>query len=208
MLPLLTFGLIAGAGCGATRVKTSEAPAQSDGGFGVAVDPLAELPRPVDVAKESDSVATLRAPLPPEMIAGLVRRYFDAYHTRSSQPIEADLDEVIVDLHELPNGAGDRTKMYWIADFSAKVKGLPYDQVEVEQMYRSQDVEVYSRETLGQPGRPPRPTSMGADDVLVRIPIATPRLGADILFGDEIVLLLRRVGTAYKIHGELINVPR
>jgi hypothetical protein len=203
-LPLLLLV----ASCGATRVKTSEAPAPNDGGLGVAVDPLAVLPRPVDTAKESDSVATLRTPLPPETVAGLVRRYFEAFHARSSQPIENDLDDVILDLRELPNGAGDRAKQYWIGDFNARVKGLPYDQVDVEQMYRSQDVEVYARETLGQPGRPPRPSAMGADDVLVRIPIATPRLGADVLFGDEITLLLRRDGSTYKIHGELSNVPR
>jgi hypothetical protein len=205
---LLLAALLATQGCGATRVKTSEAPAPNDGGFGVAVDPLAVLPRPVDTAKESDSVATLRTPLPPEAISGLVRRYFEAYHARSPQPIEGDLDDVIIDLRETPTGAGDRLKMYWIVDFTTKVKGLPYDQVDVEQMYRSQDVEVYARETLGQPGRPPRPSAMGADDVLVRIPIATPRLGADVLFGDEITLLLRRDGTSYKIHGEQAITPR
>jgi len=189
-------------------VKTSEAPAQNDGGLGVAVDPLAVLPRPVDTAKGSDAVTTLRTPLPTEAVAGLVHRYFEAYHARSSQPIEGDLDDVIVDLRELAGGVGDRAKMYWVVDFTQKVKSLPYDQVDVEQMYRSQDVEVYARETLGQPGRPPRPNAMGADDVLVRIPIATPRLGADVLFGDDILLLLRRQGSVYKIHGELANVPR
>lgn len=208
LLSVACGAAIFGLGCGASRVKTSEAPTANDGGLGVAVDPLAVLPRPLDTAKESDSVATLRTPLPPETISGLVRRYFEAYHARSAQPIEADLDDVILDLHETPGGVGDRVKIYWITDFTQKVKGLPYDQLEVEQMYRSQDVEVYARETLGQPGRPPRPSAMGADDVLVRIPIATPRLGADILFGDDITLLLRRDGTAYKIHGELQNVPR
>ena len=196
--------------CGATRVKTSEAPAPNDGGLGVAVDPLAELPRPVDTAKESDSVTTLRTPLPAETVAGLVRRYFEAFHARSAGPVEADLDDIIIDLRGGggSGGMGDRAKMYWIADFNQRVKGLPFDQVEVEQMYRSQDVEIYARETLGQPGRPPLPPSMGADDVLVRIPIATPRLGADILFGDEITLLLRREGSSYKIRGELNVVPR
>jgi hypothetical protein len=89
-----------------------------------------------------------------------------------------------------------------------RLKTTSFDQLEIDQMYDPQQVEVYAREELGQPGRPPRPPSMGADDVLVRIPVATPRVGADVLFGDEIKLLLRRVGETYKIHGYGELVPR
>ena len=49
---------------------------------------------------------------------------------------------------------------------------------------------------------------MGVDDVLVRIPIATPRLGADLLFGEEIKVLLRRDGNRYRIHGYGEIVPK
>jgi len=75
-------------------------------------------------------------------------------------------------------------------------------------MYRPQDIEIYAREELGVSGRPSRPNSMAADDLFVRIPVATQRVGADVLFGDEIRLLLRRDGSRYKIRGYGEVVPK
>jgi len=43
---------------------------------------------------------------------------------------------------------------------------------------------------------------MRPGDLLVRVPVATPRAGAEPLFGDVVVLLLRREGAAFKIAGE------
>jgi hypothetical protein len=40
---------------------------------------------------------------------------------------------------------------------------------------------------------------VSGDDVLVRVVIATPRVGRTRLFGDEITFLLRPSGGAYKI---------
>jgi hypothetical protein len=49
---------------------------------------------------------------------------------------------------------------------------------------------------------------MGEGDLLVRIPVATPRVGADVLFGDEIKLLLRRDGARYRVRGYGEVVPK
>jgi hypothetical protein len=132
---------------------------------------------------------------------------FEAFHMRSAASLEPDVDDIVIDLRDT-GAMGDRARVYWISDMTARMKNAPFDQVEVDQMYRSQEVEVYARDELGQPGRPPRPNAMGPDDVLVRVPIATPRLGADPLFGEEIRLLLRRVDTGYKIHGYFEIPPR
>ena len=42
---------------------------------------------------------------------------------------------------------------------------------------------------------------MKRGDLFVRFPVATPRVGSEQLFGDEITLLLRREGSTYKIAG-------
>lgn len=200
---------VAALGCGAQHLRTLDAPPEADGGGVAPVDPQSTLPRPLDVAREGDVVATLRAPLPSEAIAEVVRRLFEAFHARSTASVEDDLDDTILDLRIDSSGAvGDRPKGYFLSDLAQRMKASSFDQLDVEQMYRSQEVEVYAREELGQPGRPPRPPSMAADDVLVRVPIATPRVGADALFGDEIKLLLRRAGRGYKIHGYGELVPR
>ncbi len=201
--------LLVGAGCGARPLRTSEARTESDAGA-VPVDPVTSLPRPADLAKAGDTVAALRTPLPEAAVLGVVRHLFEAFHARSTAPIEPDLDELIVDIREassLPS-PGDRMKFYFLTDLATRLKGAPFDQLDLEQMYHSQEVELYAREDLGMPGRPQRPNAMGPDDVLVRIPIATPRLGADVLFGEEIRLLLRREGTTYRIHGYFESVPR
>jgi hypothetical protein len=195
------------AGCGARRLHTLEAPPDQDAGPVAPVDPTPALPKPTDVTASGAVVATLRAPVPPEQIAAIVHRLFQAFHERSTAAIEPDLDDVISDLGYPPQP--DQPKTYWVINLQMqRLKTTSFDQLEIDQMYDPQQVETYAREELGQPGRPPRPPSMGADDVLVRIPIATPRVGADVLFGDEIKLLLRRVGETYKIHGYGEVVPR
>jgi hypothetical protein len=42
---------------------------------------------------------------------------------------------------------------------------------------------------------------MREGDLLVRVPILTPRVGNDRLFGDVVVLLLRREDGRFKIAG-------
>ena len=193
--------------CGARRLHTLEAPPDQDAGPVAPVDPTSVLPKPSDVATSGAVVATLRAPVPPEEIASIVRRLFQTFHERSTAALEPDLDEIISDLNVPPQP--DQPKTYWVINLQMqRLKTTAFDQLEIDQMYDPQQVETYAREELGQPGRPPRPMSMGADDVLVRIPIATPRVGADVLFGDEIKLLLRRVGETYKIRGYGEVVPR
>lgn len=195
-------------GCGAQRLKTLDAPPEQDAGPVAPVDPQSALPKPADFGSTSDVVASLRAPVPPEEVAAIVHRLFETFHDRSTSPIEGDLDEIIVDLN-VPPTYGDQQKTYWLQNLQfQRLKTTSFDQLEVDQMYRPQEVETYAREELGQPGRPPRPASMGPDDLLVRIPIATPRVGADVLFGDEIKLLLKRAGSTYKIHGYGEIVPR
>jgi hypothetical protein len=194
-------------GCGARRLHTLEAPPDQDAGPVAPVDPTSALPKPTDFVTSNAVVATLRAPVPPEQIAAIVHRLFQTFHERSTAALEPDLDDVIADLNVPPQP--DQPKTYWVINLQVqRLKTTSFDQLEIDQMYDPQQVEVYAREELGQPGRPPRPPSMGADDVLVRIPVATPRVGADVLFGDEIKLLLRRVGETYKIHGYGEIVPR
>ncbi len=194
--------------CGAQRLKTLDAPPDRDSGPVAPVDPESALPKPTDFGKTTDVVATLRAPVPAQEIAGIVHRLFEMFHEKSTAVLEPDLDDTIVDLN-VPPQLGDQPKAYWVQNLQyQRLKTTAFDQLDVDQMYRTQDVETYAREDLGQPGRPPRPAAMGADDVLVRIPVATPRVGADVLFGDEIKLLLRRVGPTYKIHGYGEIVPR
>lgn len=192
--------------CGATHFATRDTPPPETTGA-VAVDPITALPRATDRATSTDGVATLRTPVPREAIAALVRRLFEAFHARDVSGIEADVDDNVLDLRF--DYETTRSRFAFLnQELQYRMKATPFDQIDVEAMYRPQDVEVWARDELGLPGRPLRPNVMGADDLLVRIPIATPRVGSDVLFGDEIKLLLRRVGSKYKIRGYGEVVPK
>ncbi len=192
--------------CGPRPLRTAGSPPPADS-TGISVDPISSVPGAADRATVAESVVTLRAPVGTEAVMALVRRVFEAFHARDARSLEIDLDESILDVKA--EGQVQKAKWQFVNELSARMKSTSaFEQLDVDAMYRSQDVEIYAYGELGLPGRPSRPTAMGMDDVLVRIPIATPRLGADILFGDEIRLLLRRDGARYRIRGYGEVVPR
>lgn len=206
--PSSTFLAAAALGfaCSAQPLRTADAP-HPEASTGVPVDPISSVPKPADRAAAVDGVVTLRAPVSTEAVMALVRRVFEAFHARETSGIELDLDDTIVDVR----AENEVTKQRWqfVSELRLRMKSTnAFEQLDVDLMYRAQDVEIFARDELSLPGRPSRPASMGADDLLVRIPIATPRLGADILFGDEIRLLLRRDGARYRIRGYGEVVPK
>jgi hypothetical protein len=203
----LPLSLLALAACGSRQLRTIDPPSADASGPSMAVDPMGELPRASDMATPNEYAVTLRAPVSTELVSALVRRLFESFHARSTAAIDADLDDDIVELR-FDGGEVTVKKWSWTYNQSTRIKNSPFDQLDIDQMYRPQDVEIYARDELGLPGRPSRPKSMEADDLLVRIPIATTRVGADVLFGDEIRLLLRREGSRYKIHGYGEVVPK
>lgn len=197
--------MLAVGACGPRPPKTASEPPPAP--TGVAVEPISALPKPSDRAFGGEGVATLRAPVPTEQIMGLVRRLFEAFHAREVALLEPDLDESILDLRS--DGESTRPRWQLVNDLRQRLKGTQaFELLEVEAMYRAQDVEVWARDELGQPGRPARPQAMVDGDLLIRIPIATPRLGADVLFGEEIRLLLRRDGARYRVRGYGEVVPK
>jgi hypothetical protein len=189
--------------CAARPLRTLDAPPEAPR-TGIPVDPVSSIPKPTDNAGAKEGVVTLRTPIATEAVMAIVHRLFEAFHGKSTTPLEGDLDDPVVDLRE--------EKTYSRSSFISYMNSVrlkaPFDQLEVDQMYRAQDVEVWGRDELGVPGRPLRPANMAADDLLVRIPIAMPRVGADVLFGEEIRLLLRRQGARYLVRGYYEIVPK
>lgn len=198
--------LLCVAGCGPRALRTADAPPTA-GSAGVPVEPVSTLPKPCDRAAAGEGVVTLRAPVSTEQVMAMVRRLFEAFHARDTNGFELDLDDYLVDLRS--DGESVRPRSQLVNELRQRMKGTQaFEQLEVEAMYRPQDVEIWAREELGLPGRPTRPQAMADGELLVRIPVATPRVGADILFGDEIKLLLRRDGARYRVRGYGELVPK
>ncbi|MDP9151451.1 MAG: hypothetical protein M3O36_16140, partial [Myxococcota bacterium] len=60
-------------------------------------------------------------------------------------------------------------------------------------------IERYDWSDLSAPAAPPRPLEMRPDEVYVRVPLEVTRVAGERLFGDVIVLLLKREGSRYKV---------
>ncbi len=205
------LGLVALAaliGCKA-QLKTADGPPAA---VGVVAEPISTLPTASGEASHGDGAATLRTPVATEVALALVRRLFEAFHARNMELVRADFEPQTIDLAKTafvqvsPWGAPQPTDVFiWL---KKRVDDNPFDQLDVELVYKPQAVEVYANGELGLPGRPTRPAQMGEDDLLVRIPIVTPRVGTDALFGDEIRLILRRSGGQLRIHGYGEVVPK
>ncbi|HVY47033.1 MAG TPA: hypothetical protein VHB21_14195, partial [Minicystis sp.] len=79
---------------------------------------------------------------------------------------------------------------------------LDYTKLAGEPVFRADEAEVVRGEAALDAASAPamRTTPLAEDDVVIRAPIVTTHVGADRLFGDEIVFWLRREGDHYKIY--------
>ena len=192
----------AGAACGGaqpmvTAVELHESRAQAPRHpDGVLLEPSPAVPRGEDRARARGVVA-LRAPLAAEAVREVIRAYVRGFVQKDADALQQLLTPDAVPLDLATRALRGRLQEVW----ANRLRTLDYSKltgVEVAPMDR---VERFEEGELGGPGMPPRPPEMRAGDVLVRVPIATPRVGADQLFPEVLVLLLRRDEGRFKIAG-------
>lgn len=162
---------------------------------GVAVDPAPELPPSATDARAEQGLVVLRAPLDAEAARQVVRDFFRATVEQSIERLEKLLgDQAYV---QAGTAMGrQQAQSFW----RLRLSRLDYGALAGHVLFRDADVEVYRSEDV--PGlRPPRALGLAlqGQDVLVRVPVATTRVGRTRLFGDEITFLLRPTGGAFKI---------
>jgi len=195
----LALGVL-GSACGARQTPlaidtVSELDSSPRRAPGVAVDPTSELPKSAPAAHSEDGVVVLKAPLDPESAREMVRAFFRAV----SQGSYSDLEAVLPDEAWLSAGAmagRQKARQYW----QQRLSRLDYASLAGTTVFREGELETYRAADLAAL-RPPRVLGVVAqgDDVIVRVPIATPRTGKTRLFGDEIVFLLRPAGSKFQI---------
>jgi len=162
---------------------------------GVVLEPAPALPAPSDRAKASGIVA-LREPLADKDVEDVVRAYVRAFER---EDIDALVQLLAQDAAPLGR-AGSKAQLVEL--WRSKMKNFEYQKLAGVEVARVAQIEKHTYETLGVSGAPTRPTEMRPGDLYVRVPIATPRLGSDQLFGDILVLVLRREDGRLKIAGQ------
>jgi hypothetical protein len=187
--------LLGGCGGGSSLETATEMPKSPRRPDGVVVERRAALPTPTDRASASGVVA-LREPLADRDVEDVVRAYIRAF--------EREDDRALAELlaaDAVPLGRSG-TRMHLIEIWRAKMKSFEYQKLAGLEVARISQIEKHTYDTLGTPGMPSRPPEMRPGDLYVRVPIATPRVGQEQLFGDILVLLLRREGGQLKIAGQ------
>ena len=99
-------------------------------------------------------------------------------------------------------GRQGSTRQQLVEIWRTKMKSFEYQRLAGLEVARISQIERHTYETMGAPGSPPRPAEMRQGDIYIRVPIATPRVGSEQLFGDILVLLLRREDGRLKIAGQ------
>ncbi|MCS6900476.1 MAG: hypothetical protein RMJ98_12640 [Myxococcales bacterium] len=164
---------------------------------GVALDPLPAPVSPVLLAEAPSpwSVALL-PPLPVEAALHVLRRVLNALVSEDLSEIQPLLAPRSSWLNPQSNSSAPL-----LHHFRERIRRLDYEPLASSPLLRESDTEVFTPEDLDAllPGRPRRPPEMQPGDVLLRVRILTPRVGADRLFGDELLVMLRPERGGYLI---------
>ena len=191
----VTFAACAGPAPSVALVDPSNAQPAVRHPDGVVVEPAPALPRAADRAPARGVVA-LREPLGVEAAEDLVRAYVRAFERED----EGALAQLLTsDAAPLFGGRGGRGAL--LEQWRARLKNLDYGKLAGLEVARLERMERFEYDELGAPAPLPRPPEMKPGELLLRIPIATPRVGAEQLFGDVVVLLLRREEGHFRIAG-------
>ncbi len=188
-----------GGAAGPSFATTSELPEEARRPDGVAVDPASAPPRAKDVASAEAGLVTLRTPLGTEALLATVTGFFGAIVNEDMEALEAlfTRDALAINTGS-GSGGSPSAPLFW----TQRLRRLDYTLLAGKVVYREADIEVVRAEDAltASPHPAIRAEALSAGDVVVRVPIATPRVGSDRLLGEELVLWLRREGDRYRIY--------
>ena len=155
------------------------------------------MPSVSDRVATSVGVAALREPLADKDVDDIVQSYVRAFEREDENALVGLLAQDATNL-----GRTGSSRAQLVETWRTKMRSFEYQRLAGLEIARISQLERHTYETLGAPGAPPRPPEMRPGDLYVRVPIATPRIGSEQLFGDVLVLLLRREDGRLKIAGQ------
>lgn len=175
-----------------TATETPSAPRRPDG---VVLEPPPALPDASDRAPARGVVA-LREPLADKDVEEVVRAYVRGFEREDVGALEQLLAHDATPLGR----AGGRAQLVEL--WRTRIRNFEYQKLAGLEVARFSQIEKLSYDAFDAPGAGPRPPEMRPGDLYVRVPILTARIGNDQLFGDVLVLLLRREDGRLRIAGQ------
>lgn len=143
---------------------------------------------------------TLRTPLGIGQALDVVAEFFERVIEEDSDGLSELLSRDALAIqtgsggHSQPPSAG----LFWEQRF----RRLEYGKLAGEPIYRASELQIYRAEDwLAAPRHPAiQPDTLDDQDVVIRVPIATGRVAAERMLGDEIIVWLRRDGPRFRIY--------
>ena len=159
----------------------------------VVLEPQPAVPSAVERA-EARGVVALREPLGGDAVRDVVLGLMGAWHRESLDELVALLASDAGPIESRARGRG-----VLVEGWRQRMHTHEYGRLASVDLVRSERIERYSFEDLTAPDAPARPPDMRPEELFVRVPIEVTHLGGERLFGDVMLLLLRREEGRYKI---------
>jgi hypothetical protein len=153
---------------------------------GVVLDPPPLAP-PAAARAHAHGVVSLREPAGDDAVVNLLESFLDAWQRESLDGLLA----LTASDAGLLDGA-DHGHAALIESWRQRLRAHDYGRLDGADLLRPERVERWEWDDLTAPQSPPRPPPMHPGDVLVRAPLEVTRVGGERVFGDVVVMVLRR----------------
>jgi hypothetical protein len=159
----------------------------------VVVEPPPAVPPPSTRA-DAHGVVALREPLGGDVVTDLVQAFADAWQRESLDAMTALLTQ---DAGPIDARARGRTAL--IEMWRQRLHAHEYGRLSGVQLVRADRIERWSWDELAATDAPARPPEMRPSELFVRVPLEVTRVAGERLFGDAMLMLLRREEGRYRI---------
>jgi hypothetical protein len=160
---------------------------------GVVVEPPPALPNAAEHA-DTRGVVALREPLGGDALREVVFAVVEAWERESLEQLVALLSD-----DAGPIEARSRGRSALIESFRQRLHAHEYRRLAGVNLVRAERIERYAWNDLSAADAPARPPEMRPDELFVRVPLEVTRAAGERLFGDMMLLLVRREEGGYKI---------
>jgi len=148
------------------------------------------VPDVTERGKAEDGVVALREPYESRALVDLVKAYFRAWEHEDTDGLSRMLTSDAILLR--------RPGVNVVESFRVRLRTYEYQRIAGLEVARFDRLE---RHGFGDLPSSERPLEMRDGDVLVRVPVLVSRVQGDPLFGESLVLLVRRDEGALRIAG-------
>jgi hypothetical protein len=162
---------------------------------GVVLDAPPVLPAP-RIRGSAQGVVSLREPSGQDAVVELVRAFVDGWQRASLDALLA-LTAPDAGLIDGP----DHGHAALVESWRQRLRAHDYGRLAGAEVMLPERIERWEWDELGTPPRPTRPPTMRPGEILIRAPLEVTRIGGERVFGDVVVMVVRRQEGGLRIAG-------